>query len=744
MKRTVLNLLMSVWVCGAVSAEMADGIWTEIEILSPSIRGRCMEVLWKGIDSQNSPYSIHAAEGLTAAGQSFYVTDRLADRLKRESDERQKCCLMRELIRAGKTEYIQSLLACLSDERSEAHAHAAEGLYKTDAKVDAAVLEQSLAQETSTIARVWIAAVLAQQNHAKGVDSLKRVLYGGETLPSAVAAFVLGQTRHLGQEDLQHISTALSGTTNPFEKTLLVSGLLEYDAKKVDAVVTEVLRSPDAASRAFMASRLGSSQDPKRIAALLRLLEDENEDVRLRAAHTLIEIKNNIDKSFSSPLAIAYELSPSVVKSGQPVDITVSGCGKGVLEYLVATPYTVDENEALPGFGYEASLKWCLLADEDCDGRMTISTNGWKPGDYVLTLLFKTPTRYDYRDFAITVRAEKPRFEAVIEADHPIGSGARGTLGSFLKLKNGTVLAGSFMTRDGGLSWEASPLAVGYMACQLRSGQVLAFAGKMNVLSEGRYSMKINRYGEDLSKIESFDAVISVPQFTGGIAHAAYDAPVSMRSLLELEDGSLLASMYGRFKEDNGLWRWNTGDPRAVRTRSFVVRSTDGGRHWDYLATMGCDAETGMEGYNENVVGLLPDGRLLCLMRTGDNAHAGWEDNPLCASFSTDNGASWSRPIRTGVESVAPDFCVMQDGTVVCSYGRPGAHLMFSVDHGASWCDPVSIHPERYRGYTAVCEVEPGVLLVGYRAKNYLDVKTNTRLKDSTRAARVRVKSNEN
>lgn len=95
--------------------------------------------------------------------------------------------------------------------------------------------------------------------------------------------------------------------------------------------------------------------------------------------------------------------------------------------------------------------------------------------------------------------------------------------------------------------------------------------------------------------------------------------------------------------------------------------------------------------------------------------------------------------VRAVVDGVAPDLCVMSDGTLACSYGRPGADVMFSLDNARTWVGHTCIHPERYSGYTALCEAEPGVLLYGYGVKDCLNEATGQR-SNQLRVARLRVR----
>ena len=50
----------------------------------------------------------------------------------------------------------------------------------------------------------------------------------------------------------------------------------------------------------------------------------------------------------------------------------------------------------------------------------------------------------------------------------------------------------------------------------------------------------------------------------------------------------------------------------------------------------------------------------------------------------------------------------------------------------------MSLDAERYSGYTAICDVEPVVVLVGYGAQNWLDPGTGER-SDCQRTVRVKV-----
>jgi len=169
---------------------------------------------------------------------------------------------------------------------------------------------------------------------------------------------------------------------------------------------------------------------------------------------------------------------------------------------------------------------------------------------------------------------------------------------------------------------------------------------------------------------------------------------VFARSILEMSDGSLLASMYGRFVGDN-------------RYRSILVRSTDGGANWQYFSTMAYDPNTDGEGLCEPCVARLASGDLFCIMRVSSG-------KPMYTVRSADGGSTWTEPVRLApyTASVFPDLVLMSNGVLACSFGRPGCHLMFSVDgKGDRWTKRTTVFEGRSTSYTAIREVTPGRLL---------------------------------
>jgi hypothetical protein len=250
-------------------------------------------------------------------------------------------------------------------------------------------------------------------------------------------------------------------------------------------------------------------------------------------------------------------------------------------------------------------------------------------------------------------------------------------------------------TADGGLTWEP-PVTLGdaghsWIRCS--DGTCLWLSYQVLKTGDTSGHCRVGRSADGRSYEWSEGHVDLAPHRLGDRAHGA-GSVVFARSILEAPDGSLLASMYGRLGDD-------TSD------RSFLVRSTDGGDTWQFFATIGYRADIGGEGLDEPCVARLANGELFCMMRNNSRA-------PMWSSRASDEGGTWSLPVRTPeyAASVFPDLCLMSNGILACSFGRPGCHLMFSLDGtGERWSDRVTLYSGPSTCYTAIREVAPGKLL---------------------------------
>ncbi len=222
---------------------------------------------------------------------------------------------------------------------------------------------------------------------------------------------------------------------------------------------------------------------------------------------------------------------------------------------------------------------------------------------------------------------------------------------SLSQLSDGTVICSYFQTVwyqhgrvcevrtirsfDNGQTWESKPAEVpSPWFTQQQKSEVLRLAGPPSTDASHEHPVK-----------EEFAAI------------NATSAPVT-----ELSSGDLLLPIYGHY----------TGGSY----RCAVARSTDHGATWTATHILPASGHLTEPDLVE-----LPDGRLLCVMRT-EMAH----------SFSSDQGRTWTKP-RTGLlpRGAAPDLLLTRDGVLLCGIREqpsPRTGVIISTDYGKSWSRP--------------------------------------------------------
>ncbi|RYZ63104.1 MAG: exo-alpha-sialidase [Chitinophagaceae bacterium] len=209
------------------------------------------------------------------------------------------------------------------------------------------------------------------------------------------------------------------------------------------------------------------------------------------------------------------------------------------------------------------------------------------------------------------------------------------------------------------------------------------------------------------------------------------------------KDGSLVAGIYPGFLiDEKGLT-----DPRSG---VFFYRSTDNGHSWQIqgripydTTTVGDSLAAKRGGYSEPAFEVLNDGTFLCVMRTTDGVGIG----PMFASYSTDEGKTWTKPTILAATGVMPRLLRLGNGVLVMASGRPGVQLRFSADEkGRKWTMPFEMLPygevkkELSGGTAAVSCGYTGLLPLG---KNkfliaYSDFNYKTESGDIRKAIKVR------
>jgi hypothetical protein len=300
------------------------------------------------------------------------------------------------------------------------------------------------------------------------------------------------------------------------------------------------------------------------------------------------------------------------------------------------------------------------------------------------------------------------------------------------------------VSRDKGKHWTTFPLKSGDNgvnmeggAIQLKDGTILVLdtyvtPGESPGLGIGLlYTSKDNYHTLQGPKKSTFH--IPNAKFYGSSDDGGrpYNAMRLHRRIIEMPNGDLLTTMYGRLKGDNTPSGYLYS---MKKTRVMLFKSANKGLHWNMISTVAV-GNVGTEGFGEPVITRISHGpyagRLLCFMRTG---------RELYETFSDDGGFTWAPPrprifanidvYRTDlwvrmfrgvkrkglpvennpVENIGavvdPDLIELRNGLLVAAFGvripakacfiNPsfpwnGDYLAFSLDHGITWSHVVRL-----------------------------------------------------
>jgi len=284
---------------------------------------------------------------------------------------------------------------------------------------------------------------------------------------------------------------------------------------------------------------------------------------------------------------------------------------------------------------------------------------------------------------------------------------------SMFKFADGDIVVGGRRSSDGGETWrDAASFHVG--AYQFPDGEIVQLGFRTSRADRsGVFTVPLVRSTDNGKTSHRETATLNIPEATGGTGDDGkpFPGPLCDHAIVGLRDGSILAAMYGYFKTDTVLCEAFPKEWKLYKYRTFVLRSRDRGKTWDYLATVAYDPSIGIESFCEADLLDLPNGEILCFMRTGGSRG---KHTPLHLSRSNDDGKTWSKPVPIADRGVWPNACRMQNGVLVCTYGRPGNWLAFSLDEGKTWAGHFRFYTGLTSSYNSIEEVEPGKLLVVY------------------------------
>lgn len=207
--------------------------------------------------------------------------------------------------------------------------------------------------------------------------------------------------------------------------------------------------------------------------------------------------------------------------------------------------------------------------------------------------------------------------------------------------------------------------------------------------------------------------------------HIPFEVRYTTRGLLPYPGFTRL-----RLAPDGTLWMicypYTYKDKRSGMAAAFVV-SHDNGYTWHYKSSIYYTPDPSKDfywalrtGYTEPDIAFLPDGSLMCLLRTDDSFHRG----PSYCSYSTDGGSTWSKPEVFDDRGVWPCFLTLANGITLLGYGRYGLFLRATADPaGREWDDRLAIvAPDGdYENTCAYCDLYPLSGDTAYLVYSYFD-----------------------
>lgn len=123
----------------------------------------------------------------------------------------------------------------------------------------------------------------------------------------------------------------------------------------------------------------------------------------------------------------------------------------------------------------------------------------------------------------------------------------------------------------------------------------------------------------------------------------------------------------------------------------YLCKSTDNGKTWELAHFVPYKPDTDLdpmafklEGFNENDVAFLPNGDMICLIRS----HGRFSYHSHCFMIrSSDNGKTWTEPEVFDDHGVWPILQTLPCGVTLACYGRPGLTLRATADPAAKEWD---------------------------------------------------------
>ena len=278
--------------------------------LTDDLQAKCLEILRQAVRADEFWPSMHAAEALTLAGHAADVRAMLEPKLEIEQDDQRRCGVARELVRAGDRQRVSILHDILTGQEPHGHVHAAESLYKVAEIGDGLALRKVFSQSSNPTQRLMAAAALGRCGSPEALKFIRQKLTDPDPELSRIAAWILARIGDPSDVDQlrKNVTEAADGLVRCYSQHALAA---LGDTQGLKAL-QENLLSDDPAIRTYAATFAGDARATSTADTLVRLLDDTNIDVRVRAAQSLLAL------SQPAPLDRREDVSQLVYQATDP------------------------------------------------------------------------------------------------------------------------------------------------------------------------------------------------------------------------------------------------------------------------------------------------------------------------------------------------------------------------------------------------------------------------------------------
>lgn len=247
---------------------------------------QCLAILREALDSGEFWPAMHAAEALTLAGHGPEVIEALAPRLPEETDGQHRCGLARELVRAGDRSKAQVMLNLLARDDPYAHVHACESLYKVNEVGDGELLRDAFADRDSGSKAIMAAAALGRWGNGEAMAFLREQVQSPDVDTARIAAWALARIGDAS--DIPAIREGEERAADPVKKSFFTNALAALGDPAGTRQLLDNLTHGETAVRTYAAVFAGEIGLTDAKGDLIRLLDDDNLDTRVRAAQALL------------------------------------------------------------------------------------------------------------------------------------------------------------------------------------------------------------------------------------------------------------------------------------------------------------------------------------------------------------------------------------------------------------------------------------------------------------------------